>query len=277
MKKRSGSIIAMDIGGTNLRTALVKNYEIVSHIKNSTPQSKNLFLKELVNAISVLMTKDVEGIGIASPGPLKNGVIMNPENIPLKNFNLKEFIHQKFKKRVEIENDAKCVALAEYNLGVQKENFFVLTLGTGIGGGVIMNGKLFNKEDIGGELGQIYLTKDKSLEYLASGKTIRRLSKEEFGKELNLSELIKINSKGSRKILHIITEGLGQGIGSLINIFNPEVVVLSGGLSKTGDRFLSMVRNSAKRYIYLPRNYNIVLSKLKEPGILGAALLFEED
>ena len=274
--KKGGEVIAVDIGGTNLRAALVKNYQIINHIKDSTQQNKTAFLKGLTDSISRLMNKNVEGIGIAAPGPLKNGVIINPPNIPLKNSNLQEFLHKRFKVRVEIENDAKCVALAEYKLGIKKDNFFILTLGTGIGGGVIINGKLFNERNIGGELGQIYLTHDKSFEDLASGKTIKKLTQKEFGRELNISELMKIKDQNSKKLLQEISNYLGQGIGSLINIFNPEIVVLAGGISRSGKEFLNMIRKSTKKYVMLPRKYNIIWSKLKEPGILGAALLLED-
>ena len=188
-------VIAIDFGGTNLRTALVKNNKIIKIIKRKTPKTKPALLKELVNTINELMTKQVKGIGVGSPGPLKDGVIINPPNISLKNFNLKSFLQKKFKKPVEIENDAKCAALAEFHLGVKKKNFFILTLGTGIGGGVFIDGKLFQEKDIGSELGWIYLEKNHSFESLAASKSLKKLTKKYLGKEMILTEVMKINNK----------------------------------------------------------------------------------
>jgi len=136
-------VIAIDLGGTNLRVALVKDNKILKYIKKKTPKNKNDLLKEMVDSIFSLMTEDVKAIGVGSPGPLKNGIIQNPPNLPFRNFNLKKYLELQFKKRVVIENDAKCVAIAEANLGCRKKNFIILTLGTGIGGGIIINGKLY--------------------------------------------------------------------------------------------------------------------------------------
>lgn len=269
-------IIGIDLGGTNLRIGLVVNGKIKKIIHKKTPKTKDKLIKELFSSIHEFMGKDISGIAIASPGPLKKGVIKNSPNIPLKNFNLKKALETKFKTKVEVENDANCVALAEAKLGVKKNNFFILTLGTGIGGGVIINGELYNKNDIGAELGYIYIDKNKSLEDLAGFKIISKITKKEFGKEIYIGKLIKMNNRKSKKIIDDLTENLGRGIGSLINIFNPEVVVLTGGMSESGSKFLNLIRKKSKKYILLPKKYNIQYSKLKHPGILGAALLLDK-
>ena len=272
MKKE---VIAVDLGGTNLRVALVADDKIVRLIRKETPDSKKELLDDLCESISELNNGNIKGIGIGAPGPLKNGVILNPPNIPLKNFNLKEFIRKKFNVKVEVENDAKCVALAEHKLGLGKgkKNFFVLTLGTGIGGGVIIDGKLYNSRDIGGELGSICLDNGKKFEELAGWKAVSELTKQEFGNELYVSELVKMNNSKSNKVLDEISEYMGQGIGSLINIFNPEILILAGGMRNGGEKFLDILKSKAKKYIFLPAEYKIVWSKLDEPGIIGAGLL----
>lgn len=274
--KRGKEVIAIDLGGSNLRTALVKDNKIIREIKGKTPDKKKELLEALCYSISNLMSNEIKGIGIGAPGPLKNGIIINPPNIPLKNFNLREFLKKKFNTRVEIENDAKCAAWAEFKLGAGKgrKNFFILTLGTGIGGGIIIDGKLYNKENIGGELGNIYLG-EKTFEEFAGGKAIDGITKREFGREFNVNELINMNDSKSREILNEISEYIAQGIGSLINVFNPEIVVLAGGMREAGEKFLNMIRQKTKKYIFLPASYNIVWSKLEEPGILGAALLID--
>jgi glucokinase len=212
----------------------------------------------MVDSIFSLMAEDVKAIGVGSPGPLKNGIIQNPPNLPFRNFNLKKYLEMQFKKRVVIENDAKCVAIAEANLGCRKKNFIILTLGTGIGGGIIINGKLYKGDGNAGELGHIILD---------NGKDFESLWKEKGGK---IKELFENKEKEKLKI---VSKYLGQGIASLINVFDPEVVIIAGGVRENGNRFLNMIKKEVKKYQIIPRNVEIKFSKLEHPGILGASLL----
>lgn len=266
-------IIALDLGGTHLRAALVKGKKILKYIKIRTPKSKKQTLEKIVYLISSFMEKDVKGIGVGAPGPLKQGFIVNPPNFPVKNFNLKKFLEKKFKKRVEVENDANCVALAELNFGCKKRNFIVLTLGTGIGGGIIIDGKLYRGKGYGGELGHIILDKKTDFENLAASKAIKKLSFKYFKKELKIKELMRINNEKSKKIINEIADYLGQGIASLINIFDPEIIVLSGGIREGGSSLLRLIERYAKKYTVIPTKIKIRWSKLKHPGIIGASLL----
>ncbi len=264
-------IIAVDLGGTYLRTALIKGNKILEYTKKKTPKQKDILLIRLFDYISSLMTKDVKAIGIAAPGPLENGIIKNPPNLPLQNFNLKEKIKKVFNKKTEVENDANCVALAEAKLGCKKKNFIVLTLGTGIGGGIIINGELYRGEGYGGELGHIILDNKRDFENL--WKDHRKLSKKYFGRTLTIKDLLKRKDRKARRIAEKASVCLGQGIASLINIFDPEVVILSGGVKETGSKFLDMIKKEAKKYIIIPRAPKIEWTKLEHPGILGASLL----
>lgn len=273
--KKGDDVIAVDLGGTNLRAALIRNNKILKFIKIRTPSKKNNLLNAISDIIKEVWGDNVNGIGIGTPGPLKNGFIINPPNIDLKNFDLKDYIQKKFDIRTEVDNDAKCVALAELILGVRKKNFFVLTLGTGIGGGVVIDGKLYNKGDLGAELGNIYLDEGKKFEDLVGGRAIKIITKEKFKREIDFIQLVNMKDKKAVKIIDYLTEKLGKGIGSLINIFNPEIVVLAGGMREAGEGFLDIVRKKAKKYIFLPREYEIVWSKLEEPGLLGAGLLID--
>jgi len=262
-------IIAVDLGGTNLRVSLVNNNKIIKYIKNKTPKHGKEIIDLLFKTIEHLMDKDIKGIGVASPGPLKDGIIKNPPNLPLKNYNLKAALEKRFKKRVEIGNDAHSVALAELHFGVKKKNFIVLTLGTGVGGGIIINGELYKGQGFGGEMGHIILDNGKDFE--SAWKSTRELTKKALGKELLVSDLIKM----SKEILHKLTVHVGQGIGSLINIFDPEVVVLAGGVRESGSVFLNMIKKQAKKYSILPKTTPIQWSKLSHPGTLGASLLIK--
>ena len=251
-------IIAIDLGGTNLRVALLKDNRILKYIKKNTPKNQKDLLLEMCDSISKLIDKDVKAIGIGSPGPLENGIIKNPPNLPFRNFNLKKYLENKFKKRVVIENDAKCVALAELKLGCKKKNFIILTLGTGIGGGIIINNQIYKGKGCAGELGHIILD---------NGKDFESLWKEK-GKPIK--ELFDNNEKNK---LERVAMYLGQGIGSLINIFDPEVVIIAGGVVENGNRFLDMIKKNVKKYQIIPRNIEIKFSKLEHPGIFGAGLL----
>jgi len=275
MNKRGKEVISVDLGGTNLRVGIFRNWRIIRFVKKPTPGNRERILGIMCDLIRDLINKDVKGIGIACPGPLKNGMIINPPNIPFRNFDIKSYIEKKFRVEVEVENDAKCVALAEsrFGYGKGKKNFFVLTLGTGIGGGVVIDGKLYNARDIGTELGNIYLDNEKRFEELAGGKGIFEITKKKIGKEINVSELIEMNNKISKEILDEISDYLAMGIGSLVNVFNPEIVILAGGMREAGEKFLDIVRKKIKEYVILPSEYEIVWSKLREPGLLGAGLL----
>ncbi len=268
-----GDKIAIDLGGTHLRTALVRNNKVIKYLRKDTPKEKNSLVREIAESISKLMNEDIIGIGVASPGPLKNGVILNPPNLPLKYFNLKRFLIKKFSVPVEIENDAKCVAIAEAKLGCRKKHFFILTLGTGIGGGVIINNDLYLGSDYGAELGGIVVDKGRSLEDL--WKDHRRLSEKYFGKVILMTDLLKMKDPRAKQIVADTTMYLGQGIASLINVFDPEIVILSGGVKESGRRFLKMVKKNVYPYVMLPKKTKIKWTRLDHPGVLGASLLIQ--
>lgn len=258
-------VIAVDLGGTNLRVALVKGNKILNYLKVETPKQKEALINTLISSISKIITKDTKAIGIGSPGPLKKGIIINPPNLPFKNFNLQKKIQQKFKRKTIVENDANCVALAEAKFGVKKKNFIVLTLGTGVGAGVIINEKLYIGQGQASEAGHIILDKSKDLEYW--WKAHRKVGM--------IKELIKSKNPSHKKILNELIDHLGQGIASLINVLDPEIIVLTGGARETGNKFLKMIQKSADKYKIIQDKHKIVWSKLKHPGILGAAALVQ--
>ncbi len=273
VENKSKKVIAIDIGGTNLRVSVVKNGRILKYIKKTTPKNKRDFLKVLYDGISELMSKDIIGIGVGSPGPLKNVIIKNPPNIPLRNFNLKRVLERKFHRKVVIENDVHCVALAEAKLGCRKKNFIVFAFGTGIGGGIIIDGKLYLGQGYAGELGHITISNGKYFEILWQENA--RYIKEHFGKDILIKDLIKMKNKEADMILESISDHMGQGIATAINIFDPEIVVLNGGVKEAGDAFLDKIKEHAKKYIIIPRDTLITWSKLNHPGTLGASLLIK--
>jgi len=282
-------VIAVDLGGTYLRVSLVQNNKILKYIKKPTPKKKKAIIKLLCNCISDLIfninKKELKGIGIGSVGPLtEDGTIKNTPNLPLNNVNFKKILSKKFKIRTEIENDANCVALAESKLGSAKtkKNFIVLTIGTGIGGGIIIDKKLYKGRGNAGELGHIILNNSRTFEDLAAAKKHRRITKRNFSKVLLINELIEMSKSKEKQqankakmVLSEITLYLGQGIASLINIFDPEVVILAGGVRESGEPFLKMIKEEVRKYVIFPTVPEIKWSKLRHPGTSGAALLID--
>jgi glucokinase len=272
-ENKGKKVIAVDLGGTNLRVSLVHGKKILRYIKNNTPKTKEELLKVLDDSISILISKDVKGIGVGSPGPLANGIIKNPPNLPLRNFNLKKHLQDKFNRRVVIENDVHCVALSEAKLGCKKKNFLVVAFGTGIGGGIIIDGKLYLGENFAGEVGHIKVKRGKFFETL--WQETRKKIKNTFGRDILIADLIKMKDKRAKDILEEMYDYIGMGLASLINIFDPEIVILNGGIKEAGDPLLSKIKEATKKYVVLPHQTEIAWSKLDHPGTMGASLLIK--
>jgi glucokinase len=264
-------VIAVDLGGTNLRVSLVKGKKIIRYIKNETPKDKDNLLKVLDDSIGILMSKDVKGIGVGSPGPLENGIIKNPPNLPFHNFNLRKHLTNKFKVKTVIENDVKCVALAEAKLGVKKKNFIVIAFGTGIGGGIIIDGKIYIGRNFAGELGHIVLDDSKYFEII--WQESKKKIKDSFGSDKLMVDLVKMKDKNSEKLLDDICDFIGRGLGSLINIFDPEMIIINGGMKEAGKPLLDKIKKATRKYSIIPHETEIDWSKLDHPGTLGASLL----
>ena len=282
-----GKVIAFDIGGTSIRCGLVRNNKILKFVQCETPKSKKLFLNKICEFIEGFMDGDVAGIGIGFPAPVKDGIVKNPPNVNLNNFNLKKYLEKKFGKIVEVANDVDCVALAELRMGVKKKNFFVIALGTGIGGGVVVDGELYHGGGgYGSELGHIII-RGKDFESLWKG-TKKKIDKE-FGKGVLIRDLCsavggrnsvvggrKIDARGKKKAREILEEAadyLGEGIASVVSVLDSEIVVLGGGIRDSGSVFLKMVNKSVRKYSFLPKKIKVVWSKVNEAGVIGAALL----
>ena len=243
-------IIVIDIGGTYMRFAFFKNGKVLNYQKKDTPKQRDKLLKELVENIKEYMNKNVKGIGISCAGPIDRGFIKDSPNLPLKNFNLKKYLQKFYRVKIEIENDGNCFALAEAKFGVKKKNFFILTLGTGVGGGIIINGDLYKGKYGAGELGHIILHNKKDIEYYF---------------------------KKSKKSTTKMSDYIGQGIASLTQVFDPEVVVLGGGMRKLGRPFLNQIKQKTKTHInsLLLKAPEIRLGNLKHTELIGAGMLIK--
>jgi len=281
--------VGVDVGGTKTEFVLVnEKAKIIKEIKYKTTRNKKLFIKRITEGIGAVYDKDknILGIGAGIPGYSKDGKVVKAPNLKIiEGINLKKIIKDKFRKKVVIENDASCMALAECKFGAGKNvrNVVCLTLGTGLGSGVIINKKLYNDS----EIGHMTINEDGfkcscgnigCLEEYVSVRAIKRLSRKSFpGK--SIVELEKLARKGNKKAIEIYEEvgyHLGTGLVNVINTLNPDVILIGGGLSKAGSLILNKARWEVKKRAYF-KGTKIKLAKLKSSGAIGAGLLVFED
>jgi len=263
-------VIAFDIGGTSLRAAVVENNKIVKRLRCDTPKTEKEFTAQIKEYAEELFDSSIEGIGIGCAGVIKDGVIKASPNLPIKNYDMKKVL-SKYKVPVRVFNDAGCFSLAELKLGCKKENFLIMTLGTGIGGGIIINGEPYRGgSGLGGEVGHIYVN---GVDFESLWHKSKKKMRAQFGQSCLIKDLVKKNSPESQEILVEIADYLGKGIASMISVLDPEIVILAGGPSESGAKFIHMVQKKVDEYRFLPKRVLVRWTKLSHPGLLGASLL----
>lgn len=285
-------VIGVDLGGTNIRAGLVLNNKIIKKVEvNTEPnKGKNIVIKNLVKAINSVMTKDVAGIGIGSPGPLnyKKGIIINSPNLPFRNTNLKRILKREFNVPVFVNNDANCFSFGEalYGSGKNYDCVIGLTIGTGVGGGIVINKKIFHGRLNAGELGHMTIKFDGrktrscnngDIEEYLSTRGIMRTAK-----GLNVKtplDVYKLALCGNRKALKSFEETgfyLGIAVANFVNIFDPDIIIIGGGISNAWKFFSKSMEKTVKERCVVNKNPIIVKSKLKHAAILGAASLVKK-
>jgi glucokinase len=301
LKKRF--VIGVDIGGTNIRVALVdERGNIIRKIKEPSGEDT---VEKLTSSIEALFEIKVDAIGIGIAGVVdrvERVVKKSPNLPPVEGKKFIQEIEERFSVPVIVENDANAAALGEKWLGAGKEseNFIMLTLGTGIGGGIIYKGDLL---DVAAELGHITVEAEGlscpcgnngCLESYASARALVSYVVEalEKGKESVMREAYQGNFYRitSEDIYKYALEGdslardsfrragkyLGIGIATLVNIFSPEVVIVGGGLIGAWDILVQEAKKEAERRAFpqLIEKINILPATLgDDAGILGAAYL----
>lgn len=295
--------IGVDIGGTNIKIGLVsKDYQLITLCKFPTP---NDVISVLFDEIKGFFNENyIVGIGIGVAGLVNtDGTIIESPNIPsLNRIALESLIAEKFSVKTRVENDATAATVAEANFGEGRgvDRFILLTLGTGIGGGFYNEGKVLN---IPMEVGHISINyqgklcscgNNGCLEMYASGRAIRDtlIEKIEEGeisqaKALYEGNFYKITSEDvyrlalegdnlSRQVIKEAGKLLGVGIANMINLFAPEKIILTGGLSKAKNIYLETAITEAKKRALkgLTENIEITQSQLIDSGgVLGAVSL----
>lgn len=305
-------VIGIDLGGTKISTALsdfqgnILNNVVV---KTKADEGQIAVLNRIISTIELVIDKEgisideIEAIGIGSPGPLnvRTGVIIETPNLPFKNFNIKKSIEDKFKVSVYLDNDANVATIGEFMFGAGrgKKNLVFMTVSTGIGGGAIINGNIyrgstFNALEIGhttinpkgpkcncGNIG--------CLEVLASGTAIGKRGQEVAESEVktSLKNYNKITSyevfleagkgdKEAKKIRDKALNYLGIGVANVVSIFDPEMVIIGGGVTQVGDILFERVRKVVNERCFkvMSDNCDIVPAALgTSAGVVGAAAL----
>jgi glucokinase len=287
-------LIGIDLGGTKIAAALATpDGKLVTdvNIPTEAQKGKEQVIDNIKKAAANLIRgekKKVTCLGIGVPGPIEyeKGIVIEPPNLPgWKRVNLKKILEKEFHIPIHLDNDANCAALAEAYFGAGKKarHFIYMTISTGIGGGIIIDRKLY-RGAIGaaGEFGHMVIDSKGfvcgcgnigCLEALGSGTAIkRRAGMDAISVELAARQ----GDKKAQKVIAETAHYLAIGVANLVNIFNPELVVLGGGVSKMRELLLNPIRQEFKEYaLTLPaKSVKIVRAKLgAESGVLGAVAL----
>jgi glucokinase len=304
-------VIAVDLGGTKLLAGVLDEDGVVVKrtVRPTAVGSQDELLAELESATEELLEEGVGAIGVGIPSTIdqRHGRAVASVNIPLAGIDFRDHLRNRFGLPVAIENDANAAALAEHRFGAGRgtRHMVMLTLGTGIGGGLILDGELYRGAvGAAGELGHITLELDGPpcqgtcpgrghLEALASGRAADHLAVElaaehpdgDLGRALAAGEtvdarlavdLAAAGPGDARDLLDRIGFVLGSGIASLVNVFNPEIVVVGGGFARAGDLLLGPARNVvAERALSPGRELVRIVPALLGPeaGLVGAGLV----
>ncbi|MBR2907461.1 MAG: ROK family protein [Clostridia bacterium] len=314
--------IGVDLGGTNIAVGLVdENYRIVAKV--STPTGAERPGEAIVDDIAKLCKKvcleagvtanDVAAVGIATPGiaDYNTGVVLYSCNLNFRNFPLAELLRERFPvETVHIENDANAAAWGEAVAGAAKgtKNSLMITLGTGVGGGIIIDGKVYSGFNCaGGELGHaviaaggrpcgcgrkgcweayssatglINMTKDKLAACEKEGRaTVMTELVEKYGKVNGrvAFDAMRLGDEAGKEVVDEYAYYLGIGIANMINLFQPEVLSIGGGISNEGQTLLDLVEPIVRAEQYggdVAALTQLRIATLKnDAGIIGAATL----
>jgi glucokinase len=287
-------VIGVDVGGTKILAGVVdRNGRVERHRENPTPtSSEEELLAGLDAAVEEHLSADVAAIGFGLPSPIDQeaGRAQQSVNIPLDaSVDFRDRMAERFGVPVGIENDANAAAYAEFHFGAGRDvqRMVMLTLGTGCGGGAVIDGRLYRGW---AEFGHIVIEFDGipcqgtctgrgHLEPYVTGVAATKLAQEEFGPAVDSHRLVRLAREGEQRAVEIldgIGRRLGAGIGSLVNIFNPELVVIGGGFAAAGDFVLDPAREIVKREALAGAGYRVRIVRAElgtTAGLIGAGLV----
>ena len=288
--------IGVDVGGTKILAGLVdRQGQVERRVERPTPvDSQEEFLGGLDDAVESLLDDRVGALGFGLPSTIdqRTGRAVSSVHIPLTDLDFRDRMAQQFGLPVAIDNDGNAAAIAEWRLGAGRgtSHMVLLTLGTGIGGGLILDGRPYRGWiGAGAELGHMVLdyggvpcggacTGLGHFEALAAGPAADEAAKRRLGPGKRARDLVaaaREGDAGATEDLAEIGRRLGAGIASLVNIFNPEVVVLGGGFSDARELLLAPARETLAREGLRPARDLVRIEWAElgpEAGMVGAGL-----
>lgn len=320
-------IIGVDLGGTKISAGALSEDGEEAHGVRSIATQSDIGAEGVVDRIISVIEgvildtiketgasrQDFLGIGMGAPGPLdrEKGIVVVAPNLGWRNFPLRERVTSRLKLPVSIDNDANCATVGEWWLGAARggTNVVGITIGTGIGGGLIFDGKLYHgSSDVAGEIGHTTIDVNGRyckcgnygcLEAYASGPAIATRAREALIREDTASmlpamvdgQLDKITAeivydaakKGdglANEIVRDTARYLGAGIATLLNVVNPDVVVIAGGVTRAGEALFAPLRTEVRRRAFSPavEACRIVPAELPgTAGVVGAVATFKMD
>lgn len=311
--------IGIDLGGTNIVAAVVdENFKIIGRAARPTnlPQTAEQIAdamaavsREAVENSGVDFAK-IEAVGVGAPGAINSetGVIFYSCNLEFYNVPMGEMLCQRLGLPVFLENDANAAALGEFVAGAGKgvNDMIAITLGTGVGGGIILDNKIYTGfNHAAGELGHVVIEKggrhcncgrDGCLEAYASATGLIQTAREEMEKDKEskmweiAGSLDKVNGKtafdgalvgdkAALKVVDMYISHLATGVANFVNIFQPEVICIGGGISGQGETLLKPLREQVLKESYTrgsDKQTKIVTASLgNDAGLIGAAMIFK--
>ncbi|MBR5392158.1 MAG: ROK family protein [Prevotella sp.] len=271
--------IGIDLGGTNMRVGLTDGATLVNSVIEPCPskEAEEVVINQLKRQIAQLMSEDVTSIGVGVPSVVdcQQGIVYNVANIPSwKEVHLKEILEKEFGVPVAVNNDANCFALGVWKYGEGKgtRDMVGLTMGTGIGSGIIIDGKLYNGVNTGaGEIGSLPF-KDADYEFYCSSRFFSDLHGDtgaNFGKRAQAGDAEAV------AVWNEFGENVGELIKAVLFTYAPEAIIIGGGIASAFPLFEAPMRASLKSFPY-PANVaatRIMPSTLPNAAILGAGAL----
>jgi glucokinase len=320
-RSRVRFVLGIDIGGTNLVVGSVAEDGSALRALESEPTHAEAGQSDVLDRLITLAQRTIErtrrevrgaeiiGVGVGAPGPLdtKSGIVLLTPNLGWVNLPLRQIIHERLGLPAALDNDANCAVLGEWWMGAARgtKNAIGITIGTGIGGGIIVDGKLYHgASDCAGEIGHTTIDTEGRrckcgnygcLEAYASGPNIALRAVEELKagavsrladyvggdlRQVTAQTVYQAAHDGDGLALEVVNDTakfLGVGIANLLNVFNPEVVVVCGGVTLAGDRLFDPLRREVARRAFKPAVSvcRIVPCELSgTAGVYGAAKVY---
>jgi glucokinase len=270
-------LIGVDLGGTNVRAGLVQNGKIIAlEARPHSPKaSAETIIDQICQTIAKVLRPDVSGIGVGVPSVVNKGIVYSPNNIPSwKVVPLQKILERRFHVPVVLNNDAKCFALGELHFGAGRgyQNLVGLIVGTGLGAGVVINGKLYSGSNNGaGEIGSIAY-QEKDFEHYCSGRFFQR----EFGVDgATLHERAQNGDRRAQAMFAAFGDNFANVIMALLYAYDPEIIVLGGSVIKAYPFYEKRMREKLKMFHFQNSLKKLVIAQTQKPNIavLAAAAL----